>query len=249
MARLLLTTGRSRLCAQRGKGLGVRKRFWDTDIWEKKWFDDLDGREKLAMFYIFAKCDAVGVWEANTRIAEVYIGYEIDWDGLRERVNGNIEVLPNGKWFLPDFCSFQYGELKESCKPHRSYLSLLQKHGLFERVTKGYRKGINTLQEKEKETDKEKDKEQEEEIDRIIDYFNTKTGSHIQPKTESNRKYIRARLNDGYTLEDAERAIAWCNWKWKDDEKMYQYIRIPTIFGAEKFGGYVDNFRRDVDGD
>ena len=71
-------------------------------------------------------------------------------------VYGNIEVLKNGKWWLMDFCRFQYNKLNENCKPHKSYISLLERHGLLERV-----KGIHTVQEKEKDKELEKEKEKD----------------------------------------------------------------------------------------
>lgn len=134
----------------------MSKRFTDNTIWEKPWFRKLPCVEKEAWRYICDKCDPVGVWDADTEIAEIFIGAKVDWAHLRQSCNGNIEVLPNGKWFLPDFCAFQYGELSEECRPHKSYLALLQKHGL-----KGYKKGFQTLKEKEKDKEQEKDKEKE----------------------------------------------------------------------------------------
>jgi len=148
------------------------KRFTDTDLWEKEWFMNLTANEKLAWMYIKDKCDGAGVWKPNFSLAELFIGGIIDWEVLAKKVNGNIEILPNKKWFLPDFCEFQYKELRWECKPHRHYIRLLQKHGLYERVTKGYGKGtethLGTPQEKEKE--KELEKELEKDKDKDKDY-------------------------------------------------------------------------------
>jgi len=131
----------------------VGKRFTDSALWEREWYLNLHPVEKVAWHYITDNCDAVGVWPCAFQKAEFCIGEPVNWDGLREQCNGNIVDLGGGKWFLPDFCAFQYGELREDCKPHASYLSLLRKHGL-----EGYPKGIHTLKEKEKELEKEKEK-------------------------------------------------------------------------------------------
>ena len=213
----------------------MSKRFTDTTIWSKEWFMELTPVEKCAIFYIKDACDNVGVWKPNLKLAEFQIGEAVGWAELLEKCNDNISVLPDGKWWLIDFVEFQYGELKESCKPHLSYISLLKKHGLL----KGYRKGINTHKEKDKDKDIEKDKEKESLIDDIIEFFNRHTGSHVRQGTEAIRSKIRARLSEGHTFDDCKRAIALCHEDWKDTEYA-KFIRIPTIFGAEKFSGYVD---------
>jgi hypothetical protein len=134
----------------------MAKRFRDTEIWAKPWFRKMPPVLKCAWDYLLDRCDAVGVWVPDFEAAEFHIGEGVDWEALRAAAGWNIETLSNGKWVVSDFCAFQYGELREGCIPHRSYLSLLRKHGI-----KGYPKGIHTLQEKEKELDKEKEKDKE----------------------------------------------------------------------------------------
>jgi len=222
------------------------KRFFDTAIWDKPWYRKMSPVYKVAWYYLTSKCDNVGVWIPDYEAADFFIGEQVNWDAFRASTNGNIEVLDNGKWWLADFVTFQYGELKDTNSPHRSYISLLKKQGLY----KGYLRGSSTPKEKDTDKDKgkgkEKDKERAAEIDSIIAYFNEKTNGHVKKGTEAIRSKIRARLCDGYSASECKQAIAWCSWKWSDDEKMKEYIRIPTIFGAEKFPGYVDNFRREV---
>ncbi len=136
----------------------MAKRFTDSNIWiDKPWFIELTPAEKCAFMFIKDRCDNVGVWVPNFKLAENIIGEPIDWDNLPEKVNGNIIILENGKWWLHDMCDFQYGNLSEDCIPHKSYIALLKKHGLFSRVPEGYTKGSNTPKEKDKEKDKEKE--------------------------------------------------------------------------------------------
>jgi len=135
------------------------KRFIDTKLMQKEWYMDLTTTEKAAWLYLLCECDAVGVWKPNFRLADFCIGEAVDWEGLLKSTNGNIQVLENGKWFLVDFCDFQYGELKATCKPHASYISLLKKHGLFGTLYKGFEYPLNRVQEKEKELELEKEEE------------------------------------------------------------------------------------------
>jgi len=151
----------------------VGKRFTDTTIWEMSWYRKLIPIEKCAFNYIKDRCDAVGVWKPDFELAEYMIGGKVDWNHLRESANNNIIVLENGKWFMPDFCSFQYGELNPACKPHRAYIALIEKHDLQSLFSPNGVKGgkgihtlsevsdrvsekPHTLQEKEKEKEKEK---------------------------------------------------------------------------------------------
>lgn len=110
------------------------KRMTDTRLWEKPWFRKMTPSEKCAWRYLIDRCDNVGVWEADTELAEFYIGDSIDWEAFREKLNGNVEVLEGGKWWVVDFCLFQHPDLDEESGSNaiRSYIDLLKKHGLWE---------------------------------------------------------------------------------------------------------------------
>jgi hypothetical protein len=163
----------------------MAKRFVDTALWDKPWFRKLPPAEKEAWRFICDKCDAVGVWEADIEIAEAFIGSKIDWDHLRNSCNGNIKIMKNGKWLLVDFVPFQYGELVDTNNAHRSYLSLLKKHGLSgagQGQTRGYQAPLDKEKEKdmEKVMEKEPEKEQDKELYRAIEKsFLSKNGDRF----------------------------------------------------------------------
>ncbi len=165
------------------------KRFVDTEIFEKEWFMDLEPRLKVLTQLIFLKCDAVGVWDPNWKLASFYVGEKVTAQDLEQIDQGRqFEVLPDGKVFIPDFCKFQYGELRDTNKPHLKYISMLKEHGLLDRVkqsaqncaqpddnkisnanknrgenigvSKGYGYPLDTPEEKEKEKEKEKEEDQ-----------------------------------------------------------------------------------------
>lgn len=141
----------------------MAKRFTDTELYDKPWFMTLPCRLKCAVEYLFKKCDSTGVWEPNYILAAAYVGEGGFTEAELLSIDGGkqFEKLRNGKIFISGFCDFQYGELTESCRPHRPVIQKLKKHGLYDRVLIGYRKGTNTLEEKDKDKDKEKDKEQD----------------------------------------------------------------------------------------
>ena len=87
------------------------KRFTDTDLWDKEWFMDLAPAEKCAWYYIKDRCDNVGVWSPNRKLANVVIGADVDWEALPGKCHGNIRVLPSGKWLIVDFVRFQHPDI------------------------------------------------------------------------------------------------------------------------------------------
>lgn len=144
----------------------MAKRFVDTELWQKEWFQNLSIENKLLLKYIFENCDCAGVWNSNLRLASFILGYPYTIDDIH-RINKKkeqFEILDNGNIFVIDFIKFQYGTLSENCKPHKPVIEKLKKYGLFERVSKGYRKGLETLEEKEQEQYKEKEQEKERKL-------------------------------------------------------------------------------------
>jgi len=112
------------------------KRFTDSNIWRKVWFQELPPEYKTAWFYIKDNCDSIGIWDVNIPLANFQIGNDLDWDKFRDCCNENIQVLSEKKWWLVDFCNFQYGKLDENSKspPIISYVKLLKKYNLYESV-------------------------------------------------------------------------------------------------------------------
>lgn len=72
----------------------------------------------------------------------------------------------------------------------------------------------------------------------IINYFNQKTGKKLSPKASSNKKWIKARWNEGYTVDDFKKVIDIKFDEWVETD-MYKYMRPETLFG-NKFDGYLN---------
>jgi len=128
----------------------MKKRFHDTDIWKKDWFLNLLPEEKAFWYYITSNCDAVGVWDAYKELAEFCIGTKIDYNEFIKKTNGNIEKMQNGKWFIVNFCKFQYGSINfESKSPvMRNIINLLKKHKLIKRFKREFYNPTEDKQEK-----------------------------------------------------------------------------------------------------
>ena len=140
------------------------KRFTETTKWSDPWFMDLPGPYKLFWLYLLDHCDNAGVWQPNIRLAQFQASAQIDEEKALELFSDRVDILDNGRWYIHKFIGYQYGTLSEACKPHMAVIKLLDQHKI-QRVSKGYPKGIHTLEEKDKEKDKESDEDSKPKTD------------------------------------------------------------------------------------
>lgn len=112
------------------------KRFTETAKWEDPWFRRLSPEMKLLWQWLLDRCDNAGIIDPDIELASFQIGYQYPMDTL-SRFGDRVEQLECGKWFIPKFIQFQYGQLSEDCKAHKPVFQSLEKHGI-QRVSKGY---------------------------------------------------------------------------------------------------------------
>ena len=120
----------------------MARRHFDTAIWDKDWFLALSPREKSVVWLIFSKADNVGVWEPSIMQIRAFIDPEFDEDALsvfRKKLNGNIVVLEDGKWWWPDWIWFHHRDLVNNPRGEdnnalRSYIQAMRKHGIYEQL-------------------------------------------------------------------------------------------------------------------
>ena len=80
----------------------------------------------------------------------------------------------------------------------------------------------------------------ESDVDEVIDYLNTKTKSNFRKTTKAYRKAIKARLNEGYSLNDLKAVIDSRMDKWGNDAEMREYLRPQTLFAPSHFDAYLN---------
>lgn len=73
----------------------------------------------------------------------------------------------------------------------------------------------------------------------VVEYLNAKTGSAYKPSTRRTRELIRARWNEGFTLQDMKKVIDLKTTEWLDDPHWRKYLRPETLFGT-KFESYLN---------
>lgn len=225
----------------------MSKRFRDTGLWDKDWYVGLTCAERCALDYIFCRCDPVGVWAPAFNIANKMIGEKVDWDSLPSKVNGNIVVLDDGKWWLADFCKYQYGTIHADSESgvQKSLYTLLVQHGLWSAYLATLQPRVQpsvapTLQEKEKEKEKVKARvgPSRENVVRVVDYLNTATGRRFNADCKATFRLVAARFHAGHTFDDFKAVIDHKVKQWGDDPKMSEYLRPETLFGT-KFDSYL----------
>ena len=72
----------------------------------------------------------------------------------------------------------------------------------------------------------------------IVEFLNKKAGTRYKPSSRATQAHIKARLAEGFTVEDFENVIEKKCAAWKGTE-MEQYLRPETLFGT-KFESYLN---------
>lgn len=72
----------------------------------------------------------------------------------------------------------------------------------------------------------------------VISYLNSKAKKNFKVDTASHQKFIKARLKEGYVLEDFKKVVDIMVAKWKGTE-YEQYLQPQTLFG-NKMDNYLN---------
>lgn len=76
----------------------------------------------------------------------------------------------------------------------------------------------------------------------IVDYLNEKTGKNFKHKTAKTRKFIEARWNQDFRLDDFKKVIDVKTDEWLNTDSD-KYLRPETLFGT-KFEGYLNQKKK-----
>jgi uncharacterized phage protein (TIGR02220 family) len=94
--------------------------------------------------------------------------------------------------------------------------------------------------ERHENSNSEPEPKQHEQIpyQKIVEYLNEKTGKQYRHTTPKTRELIKARWNEGFTLDDFKKVIDNKTLEWKDTE-FDNYLRPQTLF-SNKFEAYLN---------
>lgn len=73
----------------------------------------------------------------------------------------------------------------------------------------------------------------------VVDHLNQRAGTHFRPSTANTRKLIKARLKEGFTVDEIKLVIDKKCADWLNNPAMVEYLRPETLFG-NKFESYLN---------
>ena len=129
---------------------------------------------KLFWIYLLTDCDHAGIWDVDVERASFQIGVELDESTILKTFNRKIVPFKDGKWFVPKFVDYQYGELNEKVNAHKSVIKLLTKYGLYvdnqllPNSSATVKVNNLTVKDKDKDKDKVKDKDKESKKSQLL---------------------------------------------------------------------------------
>lgn len=78
-----------------------------------------------------------------------------------------------------------------------------------------------------------------DDIKEIVDYLNLVTGKNYKYKSNKTVDCIKARMNEGFVVDDFKKVIDIKTKQWLNDPKWNKFLRPETLFG-NKFEGYLN---------
>lgn len=95
-------------------------------------------------------------------------------------------------------------------------------------------------------SDKDISKSIDKSIEDIVYYLNKSTGKSYKTTSVATKRHIKARLKEGFTVDDFKKVIDTKVAEWGNDQKMCQYLRPETLFGT-KFESYLNQGGSSID--
>jgi len=238
----------------------MAKRFTDSNKWGDDFFAELSPKYKLLWLYMLDSCDHAGLFKVVKKNINFHLDGEYDLAEILEIFKDKIIVVEEKLWFIPNFITFQYGNIDSGNSVHESVMKLLGEKGLlnsFKRVYKGL--GNSSVRDKDKEQDKfqeqlqEQVKEQVQAQDKDIG-GNRKTKKQPQqtskfnpPQVSDIKEYCESRKNrvDPEKFFDYYQSKGWMIGKnkmkdWKAAVRTWE--KNDETFGRNTRGSTKDGY-------
>lgn len=191
----------------------MAKRFMTTELFEDAWFMDLPAKYKLFWIYLLTKCNNSGIWQVNWKLAQFYVGDNLEPVEVKRIFSDRIKEFEDGKyWFIPKFIHFQYGDkLSKSNPATRGVIKILEDYNLLEfvskiKIHKGASKELQSTLQGVKDKDKDKYKDE------------VKVKNKIIPELSEFLSYCKTLsiYHSSFDFQIEAKYNAWVENKWKD---------------------------------
>lgn len=216
--------------------ISIHRRIQDHWLWKEKPFDKKSAWIDLILManhkdnkFLLGN-DLVEV-ERGSFITSEYKLME-RWGWSKTKVRAFLELLQNENMLIKN------SDKKKTTLTIVNY-SDYQLSETTERLQKDYKETTERLHKNPNNNDNNENNDNKENIyNPVIDYLNLKTGKSYKATSKKTKDLIRARQNDGFTLDDFKKVIdnKVSSWTGTDWEK---YLRPETLFGT-KFESYLN---------
>ena len=212
------------------------RRFQGVWIPAELWLDEnLQMPEILMLVEIQSLDRAKGCTASNKYFADFF-------GKTPQRVSQIIKTLEK-----KGYISIEYDRQGKECKGRK--ITVSNKFDRYQENLQGYQENLQGYQENFKanntnnntdnNTDKILSSSHSTAAREIIDYLNSKIGTHYRATTRKTQSLIKARMNEGFTVDDFKKVIDNKSAEWGKDSKMSKYLRPETLFGT-KFESYLN---------
>lgn len=221
----------------------ARKRMFDKDIINQDSFFDLPMDAKALYFLLGMEADDEG-FVSPKKVLRLYGGTE---DSLKVlALKKYIIPFKSGVIVITDWKRNNYiqkDRLKETIyqeeKAQLEYDKNTQKYICLSNVKQPLNSCSTNVNIDKIRLDKNRIDKIKYNVEDIITYFNKKCNTHYKTKTKNTYSLIKARLEDGYTIEDFKNVIDKKYNEWYGTQ-MEKYLRPSTLFRATNFESYVN---------
>lgn len=233
--------------------LRLKEDFFDDDA--ISWLEEQANGKEYALFYLKLCLKSLKHDGFLIRtVGNVLIPYDAKKLGEITRTNedtvlvalkllteiGLVEVQENGTLFLTQLQSL-IGSETNAAERMRKARAKAKEIGTANNVREMF-----AICSPEIDIEKELEKEQEQKkidytpiIHEVVDYLNQKAGTRYRYTSKSTVPHIKARVNEGFTIDDFKTVIDNKVASWLGNKDMEKYLRPETLFGT-KFEGYLN---------
>lgn len=244
------------------------KRIVDVQFWnDDKVLEYFSPEDKLFMLYLMTNphTTQLGIYPINKKHMSFELGYTIDViNVLLDRFENKYEMIKysnetkeiaiknylkhsiiKGGKPVEDCLMKEIRQVKDKSLLSYVYSNIKDCETLNDTV----RKVIETFNEYDNDNDNDNDNEvslydtsnvslSQLPYQEITEYLNNKTNSNYRHSTKKTKDLIKARFNEGFTLEDFKIVIDKKSVEWMNTD-MQKYLRPETLFGT-KFESYLN---------